>query len=127
MPQIIHAIRFLPFFFALALLPPEEQIRQRIVPHDQEKAGEKRGELYCVGHGLTIVQQHSPRICERSVVMIANIGIRLSAEEKESIAAIAKWTDTTISQIMRRLIRAFITTQGEENTAAQKENDDERK
>ena len=59
--------------------------------------------------------------------MIANIGIRLSAEEKESLAAIAKRTDTTISQIMRRLIRAFITTQGEENTAAQKENDDERK
>ena len=40
---------------------------------------------------------------------------------------IAKRTDTTISQIMRRLIRAFITTQGEENAAAQKENDDERK
>lgn len=46
--------------------------------------------------------------------MIANIGIRLSAEEKESIAAIAKRTDTTISQIMRRLIREFITAQGEE-------------
>jgi len=60
MPQIIHAIRFLPFFFAFALLPPEEQIRQRIVPPDQEKAGEKRGNLCCVGHGLTIVQQHSP-------------------------------------------------------------------
>ena len=59
--------------------------------------------------------------------MIANIGIRLSAEEKESLAAIAKRTDTTISQIMRRLIRAFITTQGEEEAAAQKENDDERK
>lgn len=59
--------------------------------------------------------------------MIANIGIRLSAEEKESLAAIAKRTDTTISQIMRRLIRAFIATQGEENAAAQKENDYERK
>ena len=59
--------------------------------------------------------------------MIANIGIRLSAEEKESLAAIAKRTDTTISQIMRRLIRAFITTHGEEDAAAQKENDDERK
>ena len=59
--------------------------------------------------------------------MIANIGIRLSAEEKESIAAIAKRTDTTISQIMRRLIRAFIAAHGEEDTAAQKENDYERK
>jgi len=45
--------------------------------------------------------------------MIANIGIRLSAEEKETLAAIAKRTDTTISQIMRRLIRTFIATQGE--------------
>ena len=55
--------------------------------------------------------------------MIANIGIRLSAEEKENLAAIAKRTDTTISQIMRRLIRTFITMQGEEEAAAQKEND----
>ena len=55
--------------------------------------------------------------------MIANIGIRLSAEEKENLAAIAKRTDTTISQIMRRLIRTFITMQGEEEPAAQKEND----
>lgn len=59
--------------------------------------------------------------------MIANIGIRLSPQEKESLVDIAKRTDTTISQIMRRLIRAFITTQGEEEAAAQKENDDERK
>ena len=55
--------------------------------------------------------------------MIANIGIRVSAEEKENLAAIAKRTDTTISQIMRRLLRAFITTQGEYEAAAQKEND----
>lgn len=54
--------------------------------------------------------------------MIANIGIRVSPQEKESLAAIAKRTDTTISQIMRRLIRTFITAQGEENAAAQKEN-----
>ena len=54
--------------------------------------------------------------------MIANIGIRLSAEEKENLAAIAKRTDTTISQIMRRLIREFITTQVEHEAAAQKEN-----
>ena len=53
--------------------------------------------------------------------MIANIGIRLSAEEKENLAAIAKRTDTTISQIIRRLIRTFISVQGEENAAAQKE------
>ena len=52
--------------------------------------------------------------------MIANIGIRLSPQEKESLAAIAKRTDTTISQIMRRLIRTFITTQGEHEAAAQK-------
>ena len=55
--------------------------------------------------------------------MIATIGIRLSPQEKESLAAIAKRTDTTISQIMRKLIRTFITMQGEENAAAQKEND----
>ena len=55
--------------------------------------------------------------------MIANIGVRLSPQEKESLAAIAKRTDTTISQIMRRLIRTFITMQGEEAAAAQKEND----
>lgn len=55
--------------------------------------------------------------------MIANIGIRLSPQEKESLAAIAKRTDTTISQIMRKLIRAFITAQGEEQTTAQKEHD----
>ena len=50
--------------------------------------------------------------------MIANIGVRLSPQEKESLAAIAKRTDTTISQIMRRLIRTFITMQGEEEAAA---------
>ena len=59
--------------------------------------------------------------------MIANIGIRLSPQEKESLVTIAKRTDTTISQIMRRLIRTFITMQGEEEAAAQKENDYERK
>ena len=55
--------------------------------------------------------------------MIANIGIRLSPQEKESLVTIAKRTDTTISQIMRKLIRTFITMQGEEEAAAQKEND----
>lgn len=55
--------------------------------------------------------------------MIANIGIRLSPQEKETLVSIAKRTDTTISQIMRNLIRTFITMQGEEEAAAQKEND----
>ena len=55
--------------------------------------------------------------------MIANIGIRLSPQEKESLVTIAKRTDTTISQIMRKLIRTFIMMQGEEEAAAQKEND----
>ena len=55
--------------------------------------------------------------------MIATIGIRLSPQEKESLVTIAKRTDTTISQIMRNLIRTFITMQGEEEAAAQKEND----
>ena len=65
----------------------------------------------------------SARICERSVVFIATIGIRLLPQEKDALAAIARRTDTTISQIMRRLIRTFITMQGEEEAAAQKEND----
>lgn len=51
---------FLPFFFALALLPPEEQIRHGIVPPDPEEAEEKSGDFIYVGHDLTIVQQHSP-------------------------------------------------------------------
>ena len=55
--------------------------------------------------------------------MIANIGIRLSPQEKETLKAIAKRTDTTISQIVRKLIRTFITMQGENNAAARKEND----
>ena len=45
--------------------------------------------------------------------MIANIGIRLSPQEKESLAAIAKRTDTTISQILREQIRNYINTHGE--------------
>ena len=50
--------------------------------------------------------------------MIANIGIRLSPQEKEALVAIAKRTDTTISQIVRRLIRAFITAHGEKDAVA---------
>ena len=42
------------------------------------------------------------------MVIIATIGIRLSMQEKESLAQIAKRTDTTISQIMRKLIREHL-------------------
>ena len=70
-----------------------------------------------------MILPRSARICERSVVFIATIGIRLLPQEKEELAAIARRTDTTISQIMRKLIRTFITMQGEEEAAAQKEND----
>lgn len=64
-------------------------------------------------------------ISERSVVIIANIGIRLLPHEKETIAAIAVRTDTTISQIMRKLIREYITTQYGEVNAADKETTNE--
>ena len=55
----------------------------------------------------------SARICERSVVLIATIGIRLLPQEKEELAAIARRTDTTISQILREQIRKYINTHGE--------------
>ena len=55
----------------------------------------------------------SARICERSVVFIATIGIRLLPQEKEELAAIARRTDTTISQILREQIRNYINTHGE--------------
>ena len=55
----------------------------------------------------------SARICERSVVIIATIGIRLLPQEKEELAAIARRTDTTISQILREQIRNYINTHGE--------------
>ena len=55
----------------------------------------------------------SARICERSVVFIATIGIRLLPQEKEELAAIARRTDTTISQILREQIRKYINTHGE--------------
>ena len=41
-------------------------------------------------------------------------------EEKELLAAIARRTDTTISQILRQLIRNYIITHGE--LAVEKEN-----
>ena len=50
---------------------------------------------------------------ERSVVFIATIGIRLLPQEKETLAAIARRTDTTISQILREQIRNYINTHGE--------------
>ena len=45
---------------------------------------------------------------ERSVVIIATIGIRLSPQDKHALAAIAVKTDTTVSQILRKLIREYI-------------------
>lgn len=57
---------------------------------------------------------------ERSVILIATIGIRLLPQEKELLAAIAKRTDTTISQILRKMIRDYINSHGE--FAVEKEN-----
>ena len=54
-----------------------------------------------VGQRWTMMLSRSARICERSVVIIATIGIRLLPQEKEKLAAIARRTDTTISQILR--------------------------
>ena len=57
---------------------------------------------------------------ERSVILIATIGIRLLPEEKELLAAIARRTDTTISQILRKMIRDYIKSHG--GLAVEKEN-----
>ena len=57
---------------------------------------------------------------ERSVILIATIGIRLLPEEKELLAAIARRTDTTISQILRKMICDYINSHGE--LAVEKEN-----
>ena len=47
------------------------------------------------------------------MVFIATIGIRLLPQEKEELAAIARRTDTTISQILREQIRNYINMYGE--------------
>ena len=47
------------------------------------------------------------------MILIATIGIRLLPEEKELLAAIARRTDTTISQILRKMIRDYINSHGE--------------
>ena len=47
------------------------------------------------------------------MVFIATIGIRLLPQEKEELAAIARRTDTTISQILREQIRNYINRHGE--------------
>ena len=60
-----------------------------------------------------MILSRSASICERSVVIIATIGIRLLPQEKEELAAIARRTDTTISQILREQIRNYINTHGE--------------
>ena len=54
-------------------------------------------------------------------MLIATIGIRLLPQEKELLAAIARRTDTTISQILRKMIRDYINSHGE--LAVEKEND----
>lgn len=54
------------------------------------------------------------------MILIATIGIRLLPEEKELLAAIARRTDTTISQILRKMIRDYINSHGE--LAVEKEN-----
>ena len=60
-----------------------------------------------------MILSRSASIYERSVIFIATIGIRLLPEEKELLAAIARRTDTTISQILREQIRNYINTHGE--------------
>ena len=67
-----------------------------------------------------MILSRSASIYERSVIFIATIGIRLLPQEKDALAAIAKRTDTTISQILRQLIRNYINTHGER--AVEKEN-----
>jgi len=47
------------------------------------------------------------------VILIATIGIRLLPQEKDALAAIARRTDTTISQILRKMIRDYINSHGE--------------
>ena len=54
------------------------------------------------------------------MIFIATIGIRLLPEEKELLAAIARRTDSTISQILRKMIRDYINSHGE--LAVEKEN-----
>ncbi|MBP3649595.1 MAG: CopG family transcriptional regulator [Clostridia bacterium] len=54
------------------------------------------------------------------MVFISTIGIRISPQEKEILTAIARRKDTTISQIMRKLIREYISYSGQ--SSAEKEN-----
>ena len=54
------------------------------------------------------------------MILIATIGIRLLPEEKELLAVLARRTDTTISQILRKMIRDYINSHGE--LAVEKEN-----
>ena len=67
-----------------------------------------------------MILSRSASIYERSVIFIATIGIRLLPQEKDALAAIARRTDMTISQILRQLIRNYINTHGE--LAVEKEN-----
>ena len=54
------------------------------------------------------------------MILIATIGIRLLPQEKELLTEIARRTDTTISQILRKMIRDYINSHGE--LAVEKEN-----
>ena len=52
---------------------------------------------------------------------MANIGIRLPEQEKAMLAVKADRNDTTISDIVRKLIRNYL----RNNPSQEKENDDE--
>lgn len=64
--------------------------------------------LKSVGRSLTMNLSFLSCIYERGVVIIATIGIRLSPQDKHALAVIAVKTDTTVSQILRKLIREYI-------------------
>lgn len=53
----------------------------------------------------------------KEVGIMTSIGIRLSVQEKEMLAAIASRTDMTISQIVRKLIREYLGSVSQSETA----------
>lgn len=55
------------------------------------------------------------------MVIVANIGIRLPEQEKAMLAVRADRNETTISDIVRKLIRDYLG----KNPQQEKENDDE--
>ena len=92
----------------------------KIAPMIKRKPNKQRDKFISVGQRWTIAPFQNASIYERSVILIATIGIRLLPEEKELLAAIARRTDTTISQILRKMIRDYINSHGE--LAVEKEN-----